>query len=170
MVYEESLLVAIEEFGSKALDIVVWRHTLGERPAFTPNVAGARWNPAGVAALYTSLSREAAIAEGSWLLAAQPILSQAPRRVHQMKITLERVLDLSSLEALTAFGIDRSVLEGDAESWPACQRVGGAVAFLGLQALLVPSLRSEGGGNLVFYTDKVEAGAGSFEVIVTEDL
>lgn len=150
--------------------MVVWRHTIGNAPAFRPNIRGARWNPPNVAALYTSLSRDAALAEGSYLLAAQPIPPRLPRQVHQIKMTLKTIVDVSKLEILAGFGINKDVLGGGSESWLPCQRVGGAVAFLGLHGLLVPSLRSEGAVNLVVYTDRVEAGAGSFEVLLTEDL
>ena len=40
--------------------------------------------------------------------------------------------------------------------FPPFQRVGGAASFLGIEALLVPSVRLAGGVNLVIFTDNVQ--------------
>jgi RES domain-containing protein len=41
----------------------VFRHMFGSYPPDAENTRGARWNPPGVAAIYTSLTREGALAE-----------------------------------------------------------------------------------------------------------
>jgi RES domain-containing protein len=55
----------------------VYRMMLGEYPPDRENTQGARWNPPDLAAIYTSLSPEAAIAEVEYNLAHQ---SQPVRR------------------------------------------------------------------------------------------
>lgn len=65
-IHDPELLDAIESLGSEALDAVtVWRHMFNDNPPELSNTRGARWNPAGLAAIYTSEEREVAIAEAS---------------------------------------------------------------------------------------------------------
>ena len=60
------------------------------------------------------------------------------------------LLDLTDAGRLAAIG----VTEEDFESipWEPCQRVGGAVAWLGHDGLLIPSVRDNDGSNLVIFT------------------
>ncbi len=60
------------------------------------------------------------------------------------------LLDLTDAGRLAAIGIT----EEDFESipWEPCQRVGGAVAWLGHDGLLIPSVRDRDGSNLVIFT------------------
>lgn len=49
----------------------------GDYPPDAENTRGARWNPAGVAAIYTSLTREGVLAEAEHQIAIQPIRPRA---------------------------------------------------------------------------------------------
>ena len=78
---------------------------------------------------------------------------------------LHRVLDLSSLELLEELGLP---LDKFASVDPgACQRIGGAVAWLEHDGLLVPSARCNG-TNLVIYPTSQLADA-EFEVVEVEE-
>jgi RES domain-containing protein len=57
----------------------------GDYPPDAENTRGARWNPPGVAAIYTSLARDGALAEAEYQIAVQPIRPRA-RRTHSTLI------------------------------------------------------------------------------------
>jgi RES domain-containing protein len=126
----------------------VWRHMFGDLPPTRENSRGARWNPPDVHAIYTSLGREVAKAEGDYIVSMQPIPVRARRVLHRMKVRLESVVDARSLEALAPLGITPDDLVDMTHRQ--CRLVGGAVEFLGHDGLLVPSARSSG-VNLVIY-------------------
>lgn len=94
MVHRPELLDALEHATTTAIDTTAWRHMFGRAPD-TENTTGARWNPPGVAAIYLSLTREGAIAEGDHAAAVQPLRPRALRRVYSVELTLANVLDLS---------------------------------------------------------------------------
>jgi RES domain-containing protein len=50
----------------------------GDYPPDAENILGARWNPPGVAAIYTSLTREGALAEAEHQIAIQPHPAACP--------------------------------------------------------------------------------------------
>lgn len=58
------LLKALEAIQNQAWERFVWRHMFGDDPPTRINDKGARWNPAGVPAIYCSLDRATALAEG----------------------------------------------------------------------------------------------------------
>jgi hypothetical protein len=88
-----------------------------------------------------------------------------PATEHTLEVRLERVLDLRSPEQLRRLGLDLTPNEDAIESWTPYQRIGGAVSLLGLEGLLVPSVRLVDGVNLVIYTDNVQP-VGTSEVTV----
>jgi RES domain-containing protein len=73
---------------------VVFRHVLGDVAPLRANTRGARWNPPDVSALYTSLERETAIAEGDFLLSLQPVRPSVTRWIVQIQVTLQRVIEI----------------------------------------------------------------------------
>lgn len=150
MLHDPALLDALERFDSESWEGIVFRHVLGQTAPARPNVRGTRWNPPEVSALYVSLDRETAMAEGDRILEVQSVRPRVKRFIYELRLHLDRVLDLSDRVELAALGISEDELRGD--SFAACQRVGGAVAWCGHDGLLVPSVRHEGGKNLVVYT------------------
>jgi RES domain-containing protein len=87
----------------------------------------------------------------------QPVPPRAPRTIYELEIVVANLLDLTDATRLAAIGIT----EDDFESipWEPCQRVGGAIAWLGHDGLLIPSVRDSGGSNLVIFTANQPAGA-----------
>ena len=67
-----------------------------------------------------------------------------------MDVSIASLLDLTNATRLADIGIT----EEDFESipWEPCQRVGGAVAWLRHDGLLIPSVRDSDGSNLVIFT------------------
>jgi RES domain-containing protein len=150
MVHDPALLDALERFDTERWTGRVYRHMLGSAAPELANERGARWNPPGTSALYTSLAETTAKAEGDHVIAMQPVPPRATRTIYELDVAIKNLLDLTDAGRLTAIGIT----EEDFESipWEPCQRVGGAVAWLGHDGLLIPSVRDSDGSNLVIFT------------------
>lgn len=164
--YPPELLDAIESLGTTELrDAVVFRHMLADIPPERINTRGARWNPPDVGAIYTSFSRDAALAEASYYLSLQNPPLRVRRTIYRIRVTLHRVTEIRELAMLGRFGVRL-----DEPEVLACQRVGGAVAKLGRDGLIVPSARHPGGLNLVIYPGEGELATDAFEVIGSEEV
>ena len=166
MVYEPELLDELEDVGGKSLELVVWRHMFNNIDPARANTRGARWNPPGVAAIYTSLERETAISEADYAIASQPVRPSASRQLHQVRVTVAKAIDLTGRGLLARMGVDGNELTAVDQN--ACRTVGGAAHWLGYDALLVPSARAVG-TNLVIYSDRLEVDS-AFEIVESEDL
>lgn len=73
MLYSPELLDRLQ-----AIDPAPWagqafRHMFGDYPPDAENTRGARWHPPGIAAIYTSLAREGALAEAEHQIAVQRV-------------------------------------------------------------------------------------------------
>ena len=161
MVHDLALLDALERLDTEPWQGRVFRHMLGSAQPELANVRGARWNPPGTAALYTSLAEATAKAEGDHLIAMQPVPPRASRTIYELDISVANLLDLTDAARLAAIGITED--DFDSIPWEPCQRVGGAVAWLGHDGMLIPSVRDSDGSNLVIFTANQPASA---EVVV----
>ena len=166
MVYEPQLLDRLEDIGGEPLDVVVWRYMFNELDPARVNTRGARWNPPGVAAIYTSLERETALAEVRFAIASQPVWPSTSRQLYKVQVTVAKAIDLSNRALLAEAGVGDDELV--AVNQVVCRTVGGAVHWLGYDGLLVPSARASG-TNLVIYADRLDVDA-AFEIIDREDL
>src|SRR5262245_37769945 len=115
------------------------------------NSRGARWNPPEVPAIYTSLKRETAIAEGDYYIALQPRRPWPRRTIHRIKVVLSSVIDLSNWELLAKFGVNRKSF--DSTDYFATQLLGGAAEWMKHDGILVPSARASG-KNLIIYPNR----------------
>jgi RES domain-containing protein len=149
---DPNLLEAIAELKPSTWSGRVWRHTFADNPPDKANGRGARWNPPGTDALYVSLDRETVLAEAEHQIAAQPIRPIAKRTLYQLDLELANVLDLTDPELLKGLGVDLAGLTD--VDFAACQRVGGAAAFLGHDGILVPSGRHAGINLVVFISNQ----------------
>lgn len=150
MVHDPALLDALERFDTERWQGRVYRHMLGSASPELANERGARWNPPGTSALYTSLAETTAKAEGDHVIAMQPVPPRATRTIYELDISISNLLDLTDTAHLAAIGITQEDFESI--PWEPCQRIGGAVAWLGHDGLLIPSVRDGGGSNLVIFT------------------
>src|SRR5215217_127879 len=90
--------------------MVVYRATPLTLPPLTPSTAGGRWSPRGsVPVLYTSLSREGALAEISYHWSLLNPLPSKDVAVHQLRAISEKTLKLVSVD-LTEPGISENHL------------------------------------------------------------
>ena len=89
-----------------------------------------------------------AVSEGDHAIAVQPLRPRARRKVYAVDLSLERVVDLRSPEALETVGLSLNNIADDDHS--TCREVGGALSWLEYDGLLVPSARSDA-TNLIIY-------------------
>lgn len=150
MIHDPALLDALERFDTERWEGRVFRHILGSAPPELANVRGARWNPPGTSALYASLTEATAKAEGDHLIDMQPVPPRASRTIYELDVSIANLLDLTDAARLAAIGITEEIL--DSIPWEQCQRIGGAVAWLHHDGLLIPSVRDSEGSNLVIFT------------------
>jgi RES domain-containing protein len=120
----------------------------GDYPPDAENTRGARWNPSGVAAIYTSLSREGVLAEGEHQIAVQPIPPRARRTIYTLELTLTSILDLTDPETLQSLSVGPDELAAD--DMTACRQLGGAAHWLERDGLLLPSTRSSNTNLVIF--------------------
>ena len=131
----------------------VYRHVFGDLRPDRENTRGARWNPPETPAIYCSLSREAAVAEGNHLAGLYPVAPSVEQKVHTIRVRLSRVVDLSDWKLLKQLGVEASAFEAD--DYTTTQAVGGLAEWLGCDGIIVPSARHSG-GNLVVFPRKAE--------------
>ncbi|MGA3057812.1 MAG: RES family NAD+ phosphorylase [Candidatus Limnocylindrales bacterium] len=146
---DPAILERLAKLEPRAWSGTVWRHTLGKNPPDKTNTRGARWNPPDVEALYTSMDRSTAVAEGDHLLEIQPLPPTTTRTVHRLEVELKSMLDLSDPAVLASLGVDQAALAEDDHS--RCQAVGGAAWFLHFDGIVVPSARSPGHNLVILF-------------------
>lgn len=165
-IHDPTLLDAIGSLGAEALDnATVWRHMFNDHPPELANTRGARWNPPGLAAIYTSEERDTAIAEGQHAIDMQPLRPTARRYVYELRVSARRVLRIRQSD-LPTLGLDDAALISP--DFSACQRVAAHAAFLDYDALIVPSARADG-SNVVIFVNELAAEA-AFERVGVEQI
>lgn len=165
-IHDPDLLDAMERLGSESFEgVTVWRHMFNDNPPELSNTRGARWNPAGLAAIYTSEERETAIAEGQHAIDLQPLRPRARRYVYELRVSARKVLRIRPAD-FSVLGLDPSDLASDDHA--ACQRVGAHAAFLGYDAIVVPSARRDGSNVIIFVN--APAAEAVFERINREEI
>jgi RES domain-containing protein len=148
MEYPRALVDQLCELPATAWAGDVFRWTFTGIPPDRANTRGARWNPPGVPALYTSFARDIVLAESDYVIQAQGIPPNRVREIHTFSLSLRSVLDLSNRALLERLGIDDAALK-DAD-YSRCQVVGGAVERLRNDGLIIPSARGQGNNLVVF--------------------
>ncbi len=166
MVVDRETVRLLESFDPINWEGTVYRHRFGRTSPEKENVNGARWNPEGVSAIYTSLERIVAIAEADYQISLQPLRPSSERKIYRIAVSLSCVLDLSAWSVLQQFSIDKNTFVSMDHA--SCQRIGGAVEWLGHDGMLVPSARCNG-LNLVIFPNKQTSNY-KFEVIDHEVL
>ncbi len=167
MIFDQSVLDALEAVAQESWEGDVWRVVFGSRNPLLANTTGARWNPRDTAALYTSLERGILLAELDHLRSLQtPPTRRSAYRLHRIYVRVDRLLDLRDRSLLASMGVEEADLVGDDHA--ACQEVGGAAAWLGCDGILVPSARAKG-DNLVIFVNRQEPDA-ALDVIESQEI
>jgi RES domain-containing protein len=162
---DQDLLDAIAALPTIEFEGVTWRHMFGDNPPELANTGGARWNPQGVDAIYASLERETAIAEGEYRVELEPIRPRAKRTVYRLSVRLASVVDLTDPEVRRRLGLDYADLADP--DMAKTSAVGGAVEWLGHDGMLVPSIRADG-TNLVIFPNRMEERNGRLDRVDSE--
>lgn len=150
-IHDPQLLDAIESLGVEVLtNATVWRHMFNEHPPELPNTRGARWNPPGLAAIYTSENRDTAIAEGQHAIDSQPLRPSARRYVYELRVSARKALRIRQSD-LSSLGLDVDDLS--ASDFGSCQHVAAHAAFLEYDALIAPSARADGSNVIIFVNE-----------------
>lgn len=151
MIYSAELLDLISPLSGQSWEGVVFRHMFGSTEPERENTTGARWNPADLGTIYTSLEAATAKAEGQYHVDSQPFRPTAERRLHRVQVRLASVLNLTDWNLLCQLQVVQDSY--DAPEPPRCKEVGGTVAFLGHDGFIAPSARAANGLNLIIYPD-----------------
>lgn len=164
-VRDSDLLDAIQVLEPVEFDGITWRVVRKGRDPLIASRAGGRWDDGTFDALYTSETREGAIAETRFcLMKGQPVVPSKPTyTLYELRLHLLRALKLVDLDALKALGVN-TARYGTAQysqrqlEYPRTQEVGEAAHFLGFDGLIVPNARYDC-PNIILFDDVCESGA-----------
>jgi RES domain-containing protein len=139
---------------------LVWRHVpRGAHPLHVGYIllAAGRWNRRDdYGCLYTSLSRDGAVAEYAKELKRLGIEASAdhPKDLVSLNVGVACVLDLTDSSARKRFGISLATLAGDSEDdLESCRIVADLARLEGYDAILSPSAALAGARSLNLYID-----------------
>lgn len=158
---DQSLLDALESLPQRPFAGTTWRSVGQGRDPLHCWRSGGRWDDGSFDVLYTSLTREAAIAERRFhLYQGQPIPPSRVRyELFELEVSLEAVIEFPTIDSLGALGFDGSTygqlsyIEKDRE-YPRSQEIAEACYFLGADGILVPSARDLASQNLIIFCDQ----------------
>ena len=159
---DNRLIDALDDLEGVKLNEVVWRVCREDRDPTDCYASGGRWDDATFDVLYTSRTRGGALAEMQFHLSeGQPIIPTRVRyHLHEVRIELKNVLDLSSEDRLKELGLDiatfgRLSYAERAAEYPRTQEIAEVAHFHGFDGLLVPSARSDV-VNVVVFCDQAD--------------
>lgn len=156
------LIDALDGRTGIVIDEIVWRVAREGRDPTSCSGSGGRWDDTTFEVLYTSRTREGSLAEMLFhLRAGLPLVPSKLRfSLHEIRVKLENVLDLSSTGDLDKLGVDRAKFgklayaEREME-YPRTQDIAEVAHFHGHDGLLVPSARSSA-TNLIVFCERVD--------------
>ena len=142
-------------------EATVWRSVRAGQDPLVCGRPGGRWDDGTLDVLYTSETREGALAERRFhLFQGQPFPPSRVRyEMFELVVSLAAVMRFADLQALAAVGLRLagygrlSYLEREQE-YPRSQEIAEACAFLGADGLRVPSARDTAQGNLIVFCEQ----------------
>ena len=150
MLHDPELLEQLDARPSILFEDSIFRATRLNLDPLAPSTRGGRWAPPDeIPVLYTSLSRDGAIAEivHHWMQLTP--LPSKPLLVHELDVSTRTTLRLLKAD-LVEFGVPISNYHS--VNYRRTQEIGAAVAFLEHDGLIVPSARWES-ENLVLFSE-----------------
>ncbi|MXW50595.1 MAG: RES family NAD+ phosphorylase [Gammaproteobacteria bacterium] len=158
---DQSLLDALEAVPMAPFEGTVWRSVRRGQDPLVCRRSGGRWDDGTMDVLYTSETREGALAERRFhLFQGQPFPPSRVRyEMFELMVSLGAVMRFAGLEALAQVGLrvagygQLSYLEREREC-PRSQEIAEACAFLGADGLRVPSARDATQGNLIVFCEQ----------------
>ena len=157
---DQSLLDLLDTISTKEYRANVWRSVRAGSDPLLCSRSGGRWDDSTFDVLYTSETREAAIAERRFhLYQGQPIPPSKVRyELFELMVSLRAVMNFACLEALANIGLTiegygrLSYLERERE-YPKSQEISEACAFLGADGIRVPCARDVNHANLIIFCE-----------------
>lgn len=149
-----ALVGRLDAVGGVSLHSTAFRHVSAQtdpKSGIGARIQGGRWNPPeSFSTLYLGLSRDTVIAERRRAAARQGLAPEdfLPRDLYEFDVILHAVLDLR--EPATRESVGLSDAELVAEDARACQQIGEAAHYLGLEGIVAPSATSVGNVIAVF--------------------
>jgi RES domain-containing protein len=110
MIHDPDILNLLESLQITAWRGTVFRHMFADFPPTRTNDNGARWNPPGVSAIYTSTERDTVLAEAEHRISLEPFRPRAKRTIYSLAVELGVVIDLRDPQRLAAVGISEATL------------------------------------------------------------
>lgn len=156
MIHDQGLVDQLSAFATERFEGEVFRATGVTADALAFSVNGGRWAPAAqdgadVPVLYTSRERDGALAEVvSYLTQLTPLPLSRPLKVSRLGVSTAKTLRLARID-LERLGV---VMEQYGErDYAQTQRIGAALAFLGLDGLIAPSARWQCDNLMIYQTN-----------------
>lgn len=121
---------------------------------------GGRWNPPeSISTLYLAIERDTAVAEFLRMAARSGRTAEdfLPRRLYRYDVHLVSLVDLRTPETREALELSDSALISDDPA--ACQAVGEAAQYVGLEGIIAPSATGSGTVLAVFF-DRLQPNSG----------
>jgi hypothetical protein len=166
LIHDPILIDRLSELPVESFASEVFRATPKSLDPLTFSTRAGRWGRDGsVALLYTSLTREGALAEIGFHWSRLSPLPTKPAMSHRLRVTAKSTLRLIRVQ-LPTFGVDPARF-GDL-GYTRTQEIGAAVAFLGRDGLIVPSARWDC-DNLVLFNDN-QTMESELEVVASEEV
>ena len=162
MIHDSELLDKLSVLEIESFSGEVFRATRKSLDPLAPSTNGGRWMPRGEnSVLYTSLSRDGALAELSFHWGMLTPLPSKPAVLSRIKVEMKSSMRLLHAD-LKKFGINET--EYQQLNYDKMQKIGAAVAFLDCHGLIVPSARWSC-ENLIIFTDNLHE---SEDLVVAE--
>ena len=157
---DQSLLDVLETVSTEGYSANVWRSVREGLDPLLCSRSGGRWDDSTFDVLYTSETREAAIAERRFhLYQGQPIPPSKLRyELFELKVLLKTVMNFASLETLANIGLSvegygRLSYHEREHEYPKSQEISEACAFLGADGIRVPCARDVNHANLIVFCE-----------------
>jgi RES domain-containing protein len=159
----EELVDKIDELNTTSIEGEFFRYTSARRDPLSGAGArafGGRWNPKDICStIYLAQPKNACAGEVDRAAKANNVTAHAMLRasyvLHTVTVKPLQIIDLTVAENLDHVGLTDSDIADD--DWSACQAVGHAAWFLGIQGVLAPSASGRG-AVLAVYENRIGLG------------
>jgi len=164
VIHDPELLDRLDALPKESFDGQVFRATRQSLDPLASSFSGGRWmHRDGAGVLYTSLTREGALAEISFHWGQLSPRPSKPVMLHTLSVVAHRTLKLVRAD-LSALGVPEGAYA--AANLPRTQEIGAAIEFLGCDGLIAPCARWAC-ENLVLFPDRMAMDA-TLEVVSSE--